>query len=247
MAYASRSGRARTSIVSPHAHAICDRCGFRYNRSDLQWQFDWRGPTMQNIRILVCQSCLDTPQEQQRAIVLPADPVPIVQPRVQDFVAASTDYSTVSATATTDFWTGIPIPPTTTIVTQDGKNMTSQPLGIPDDIDQNAIMPLQGKTHYGVTIPILSVIANGTTVISVTCSSAHNLANNAQISVQGLSNNKADGLYNIAVTTATAFTYEIAVPIPSGNLVAGGARMVNANVGVPYNYDQVPQTGVPNG
>jgi hypothetical protein len=57
----------------------------------LRWQFDWRGTSLQNIRLLVCNSCTDEAQQQLRAIVIPADPVPIVNPRVQDFVTAETN------------------------------------------------------------------------------------------------------------------------------------------------------------
>lgn len=85
MGYASRSGRARTSASSPRAHAICDRCGARYNHNALQWQFEWRGSALKNIRLLVCSRCLDIPQENIRAIVIPADPLPIVQPRTEPF------------------------------------------------------------------------------------------------------------------------------------------------------------------
>lgn len=244
MAYASLSGRARTSSSNPRAHAICDRCGFRYNHADLNWQYDWRGATMQNIRILVCDTCMDDPQQQLRAIIVPADPVPVTQPRVQDFAQAETNYGTTSAPIVYDPVTGIPVPPATTLVTQDGKNMTTQPVGIPDGIDQSAIMPLQGKTHYGVTLPVLSASSIGTTVITVTCSAPHGLSNNAQVSIEGLSNSKADGLYSVTVTTATAFAYEIAVPIPSGSLLTGTSKFLTANVGLPYGYDQVPQTGV---
>ena len=91
MGYASKVGRARTSSSNPQAHAICDRCGFRYNWVDLRWQYDWRGASLRNIRVLVCDECYDTPQEQLRAIVVPADPTPIVNARVQDFVQAETN------------------------------------------------------------------------------------------------------------------------------------------------------------
>lgn len=85
MSYASRAGRARTSAGSPQAHAICDRCGFRFNRVDLSWQEDWAGTSKVNRRLLVCNRCLDKPQEQLRTIRLPADPVPVQNPRPQDF------------------------------------------------------------------------------------------------------------------------------------------------------------------
>lgn len=85
MAYASRSGRARTNARDPRAHAICDRCGFRYNHQDLSWQMDWAGAKLTNLRILVCRSCTDMPQEQNRAIVITADPIPIVNARPEFF------------------------------------------------------------------------------------------------------------------------------------------------------------------
>lgn len=112
MAYASQAGRARTSSRSPQAHAICDRCGFRYNHVSLSWQMDWASVSLVNKRILVCSRCLDNPQDQLRAIVIPADPVPIQNPRPQDFVTASTDYRTTSGQDTIDPTTGIPIPGT---------------------------------------------------------------------------------------------------------------------------------------
>jgi hypothetical protein len=244
MAYASQAGRAKTSVTNPEAHAICDRCGFRYNHKDLAWQYDWRGATMQNIRILVCNTCYDTPQEQRRAIVVPADPMPIIQARVQDFAQAETNYQTITEATVYDPITGIPIPGTTTLVTQNGQNLLTQPIGIPADLDQSAVMPLEGKTHYRVKLLPLSVSSTGTDQISVTFSSPHGLLTNDQISVEGLSNTGACGFYSITVTTATAFTYQTNTVIPAGSLLTGTTLMVTANVGVPYGFDQLPQTGV---
>jgi hypothetical protein len=91
MAYASKSGRARTSASNPNAFAVCDRCGIWYNHVNLRWQFDWRGAALLNIRLLVCNTCYDTPQQQLRAIVVPADPVPIMNPRVEWLVDSQTN------------------------------------------------------------------------------------------------------------------------------------------------------------
>lgn len=38
---------------------------------------------MQNLRILVCPKCYDLPNEQLRSILIPADPVPLQNPRPQ--------------------------------------------------------------------------------------------------------------------------------------------------------------------
>lgn len=96
MGYASLSGRAKTSPSNPRAHAICDRCGFRYNHYTLRWQMDWAGASLINKRLLVCDRCYDEPQQQLRAIIIPADPVPIINPRPEAFVDAETDYRVTS-------------------------------------------------------------------------------------------------------------------------------------------------------
>jgi len=98
MGYASQAGRARTSAKNPQAHAICDRCGFRHNHVNLKWQYDWRGASLQNLKFLVCDTCYDVPQEQLRAIVVPADPTPIMNARVQDFIVAETNTRGTSGT-----------------------------------------------------------------------------------------------------------------------------------------------------
>ena len=237
-------GRAKVSIRSPRAFGICDRCGCLYNHQDLRWQFDWAGANLINKRILVCAPCEDTPQEQLRAIVLPADPVPIINPRVQDYVAASSSDITVNAPTVYDPITGIPVPSTTTIVTQDGLQIEAQPIGQPTGLDQNAVMPLFGKESYRVNLNPLSVTANGTSTISVTCSSSHGMSTNDQMAVQGLSNNYANGIYSVTVTTATAFTYQVNNAIPAGGLLQSTTLMVTALVGLPYNYNQIPLTGV---
>jgi hypothetical protein len=76
---------------------------------DLQWQYDWAGASLINKRILVCDTCNDVPQEQLRAIVVPADPIPIVNPRVEPYAWDEIDRRQVSGYNTTSPTTGIPI------------------------------------------------------------------------------------------------------------------------------------------
>ena len=109
MGYASKAGRARTSAKNPQAHAICDRCGSRLNHVDLSWQFDWAGAGLINKRILVCDDCTDTPQQQLRSIVLPADPPVIMNARPEYFLQAETNYRTTQGN-TVDPKTGIAVP-----------------------------------------------------------------------------------------------------------------------------------------
>ena len=131
MAYASQAGRARTSSSSPQAHAICDRCGFRYNHVQLNWQFDYAGASLINKRLLVCRTCYDTPQEQLRAVVIPADPMPIINPRVQDFVTAETSTRFTSGQNTVDPSTNIPIIGGDVRITQDNNDRVTQQTGEP--------------------------------------------------------------------------------------------------------------------
>jgi hypothetical protein len=131
MGYASKAGRARTDASNPQAHAICDRCGFRYNHVNLRWQFDWRGASLMNIRLLVCDTCYDAPQEQLRAIVVPADPVPIDQPRLQDFVTAESNTRVTSGQNTVNQQTGIPVPGGDTRITQGDDTRVTQQTGEP--------------------------------------------------------------------------------------------------------------------
>lgn len=131
MAYASQSGRARTSSKNPRAFAVCDRCGIWYNHVDLRWQFDWAGASLINKRILVCRSCEDVPQNQLRAIVIPADPVPIMNPRVESYIDAETNYRTTSGQDTVNAATGIPVPGQNRRITQDDNNRVTQQTGAP--------------------------------------------------------------------------------------------------------------------
>jgi hypothetical protein len=131
MAYASKAGRARTSASNPQAFAVCDRCGIWYNHSTLRWQFDWRGAKLQNIYILVCPHCYDDPQQQLRSIVVPSDPVPIKNPRVEAYYQNETNFRTTQAGATVDQWTGIPVPGNDFRITQDDNNRVTQQTGEP--------------------------------------------------------------------------------------------------------------------
>lgn len=242
-------GRAKVSARNPRAFGICDRCGFLYNHVNLQWQYDWAGASLINKRILVCDECNDVPQSQLRAIVVPADPVPILNPRIQDYNTSESDYR-ITQGNTTNTQTGIPVPGGDTRITQNNNTRVTQEIGgtradisQQPGLDQNAIAPLQGTTAYYVTLPLVSVSSNGAGNATVTCSSAHGLSTGDQISVEGLSVATANGFYTITVTTATAFTYQLNPVLSAGSLLTGTTKMVTTNVGLPYDNDQIPQTG----
>lgn len=88
-------GHARADRHKPRAWGICDKCGFLYNKHDLQWQYEWAGARTQNTNMLVCDRCLDDLQEQLRVIVLPADPTPIVNPRPENYTYADNQIATI--------------------------------------------------------------------------------------------------------------------------------------------------------
>lgn len=132
MGYASKLGRARISSKSPQAAAICDRCGFAYTHSTLVWQREWAGNILLNTKQLVCRKCNDTPQQQLRAIVLPADPPPILNPRVPNWAAAEGNFRTTSGQDTVDPVTNIPIPGTTMRITENDDTRVTQTTGAPN-------------------------------------------------------------------------------------------------------------------
>lgn len=130
MGYASKAGRAHANPRNPQAQAVCMRCGIWYRRVDLRDQYDWRGSTIQNLYILVCRPCYDRPNEQLRAIAVPADPVPIVRPSLEFFLSDETNVRTTQGN-TTDFITGIPIPGGAERITQDDNTRVVQQTGEP--------------------------------------------------------------------------------------------------------------------
>ena len=76
-----QSPHAPISISRPEPWGVCDRCGARWTHRRLQWQYEWRGLTLQNLRLLVCPPCLDVPQDQLKPIIIGPDPVPVRDPR----------------------------------------------------------------------------------------------------------------------------------------------------------------------
>ncbi len=56
-----------------------------YNRRELVWDMQWRGPRLMKTGFLVCQRCADIPAQQLKPRILPPDPVPIFNPRPEAF------------------------------------------------------------------------------------------------------------------------------------------------------------------
>ena len=241
MGYASQAGRARTSAKNPQAHAICDRCGFRYNHVDLRWQFDWRGTSLQNIRLLVCNQCTDEAQQQLRAIVIPADPIPVVNPRIQDFVTAETNNRYTSGTVLVP--TAINGNGVTATVTLDVPS-TFQTIPVGSLIVVSGVQPAGFNGSFittGVNIgsPYTITYANKTLgPMAVTGTVAINLDLTTGIPIVG-GDNRITMDDNDRVTQTTGE--------PSGGLNQQPGTDPNApgnnDPGLPYNFDEVPKTG----
>lgn len=78
-------GRARVNPTGPKALAACDRCGFLYNHASLSPQYEWRGPVLKWVGILVCTvTCLDKPFQFWRPVILGPDPLPIMNARPEN-------------------------------------------------------------------------------------------------------------------------------------------------------------------
>lgn len=78
--------RTSTNPRFPRAWGTCDRSGFITNHEKLSWQFDWRGTRLENLRVLVAPDMLDKPQRQLGTIILPPDPVGILNARPEAYV-----------------------------------------------------------------------------------------------------------------------------------------------------------------
>jgi hypothetical protein len=76
-------GHAQVDPQHPAAFAICERCGFLYNHYKLKWDTQFHGRQIRRTGFLVCDSCNDAPNPTLRPIVLPSDPVPILNPRAE--------------------------------------------------------------------------------------------------------------------------------------------------------------------
>lgn len=124
-------GRAKVNSRNPESFGICDNCSFLYNLNELRWQMQWAGNKLVNLRQLVCRRCNDIPQTQLRAIILPADPMPVMNPRPQNYLVAETNYRTTSGQDTVDPRTGIPIPGVTMRITENDDNRVTQQTGEP--------------------------------------------------------------------------------------------------------------------
>lgn len=230
-------GRAKVSSRNPEAFAICDNCGFLYNHSELRWQFDWAGNKLINKRQLVCRRCNDIPQTQLRAIVLPADPMPIMNPRVNNWQAAETNYRTTSGQNTIDPETGIPIPGDTMRITENDEYRVTQQTGAPNGSRNQ----LPGTDPNAVTYRTISnAVNNGSGLISLTVNTTNGMITGQDVTVGNvLGTTEANGNWTITVVNLTTVVLNNST---FTNAYLGGGYIVN-NPALPYGFDEIPKTG----
>ena len=242
MGYASKSGRARTSSRNPQAHAICDRCAFRYNHVDLRWQYDWAGASLINKRILVCETCYDVPQNQLRAIVLPADPMPIINPRVEPYAWDEIDRRQISGYNTVNQQTGIPVPQGDVRVTSlnnvatDDKRVTQQTGEAPGGTNQ-----LPGTDPNAVTYRnVINVFNNGIGAIRLILNTTSGMRTGQRVivaEVEGVTN--ANGSFYITVINDSQIDLQNSTFV--GAYTSGG-YVIN-DPSLPYGFNEIPRTG----
>ncbi len=242
MGYASRSGRARTSSRDPRAFAVCDRCAMWYNHHQLRWQFDWAGASLINKRMLVCNTCYDQPQNQLRAIVVPADPTPIVNPRTEPYAYDSSNKRQVSGYNTTNASTGIPVPGGATRVTSAGGAATTDPR-VTQTTGEGAggTNQLPGTDPNAVTYrTITNAVDNGSGLIRLTVATTNGMITNQSVTVREVDGvSAANGNWTITVVNSTQI--DLQGSAFSGSYASGG-YVINSP-SLPYGFTEIPRTG----
>lgn len=230
-------GRAKVSTKNPEAFAICDNCGFLYNHSELRWQFQWAGNKLVNMRQLVCRRCNDLPQTQLRAIVIPADPMPVMNPRPQNYQLAETDYRTISGQNTTDPDTGIPILGTTMRITENDDYRVTQETGAPN----GSLNELPGTDPNAVTYRIISnAVNNGAGLIRITINTTSGMITGQQVTIGEVAGTtEANGNWTITVIDLTTVDLDNSA---FTNAYTSGGYIVN-NPSLPYGSTEIPRTG----
>ena len=237
MGYASKLGRAKISSRNPQAAGVCDGCGFIVQHSDLRFQMQWSGNKLVNLKQLVCRRCQDIPQTQLRAIVLPADPMPILNPRVNNWQAASTDYRATSGQNTINPLTGIPIPGNTLRITENDDFRVTQQTGEPPG-GKNT---LPGTDPNAVTYRVISNAAdNGAGLIRLTVNTTSGMITGQQVTIGDVvGTTEANGNWTITVISLTEIDLGGST---FTNAYSSGGYVVN-NPALPYNNTEIPKTG----
>ena len=92
MAWRPHPKYSRTNPSHPAAWGTDDKSGFIFNQRDLQWQYEWQGVRLVNLRILTGPPFYDQPNRQLGTIILPPDPVSIMNARIEPYAIEEQTY-----------------------------------------------------------------------------------------------------------------------------------------------------------
>lgn len=84
-------GKARVDPSNPQAFAVCDRCSQWGNLVDFIPESQYNGTGLYLTGFLVCQRCLDIPNPQMLSPIIPPDPMPVLNPRVEPYFLDEVD------------------------------------------------------------------------------------------------------------------------------------------------------------
>jgi hypothetical protein len=212
-----------------------------YNHDRLRWQFDWAGASLINKRILVCDTCYDEPQEQLRAIIIPADPVPIINPRVEPYAWDEIDRRQVSGYNEINPQTGIPVQQGDTRVTTidgdipDKTRVTQQTGEAPSGTNQKPGTDPNAVTYRNV----VNARNNGIGFVVLTLSTTNGMITGQKVTVQDVGGVDANGNWTITVLNTTDILLQGVVF--TGAYTSGG-YVIN-NPSLPYGFTEIPKTG----
>jgi hypothetical protein len=85
MSFRPKPKNASVDPSNPQAWFTSDRSGFIGNLRNAVWDRQWAGPSIINRRFLTLPHEYNVPNELLRTIVLPPDPEPIVNARIENY------------------------------------------------------------------------------------------------------------------------------------------------------------------
>lgn len=86
--------RAEVDPQKPRAWGTSDRNGHIGNLHKFQWQFEWRGTHLINTRAYIHEDELDIPQRQLGTLIIPPDPIPLINARPENYAIDEQPVST---------------------------------------------------------------------------------------------------------------------------------------------------------
>lgn len=89
MSWWNARGMAGINARNPRAVGQCDCCGWTYSLQDLRYQMQYAGQKIINTHFRVCPTCYDIPSVRQNPYAIAPDPVPVKDPRLEDYAAES--------------------------------------------------------------------------------------------------------------------------------------------------------------